>query len=76
MLGNANGIFAGRLAQSFTMQCGVDRAARIDAAVGSKIREAGTGVLDYERTLESIRLCGALRDAKSAEIGTALMRAR
>lgn len=72
LLGNANGIFAGRLAQSFATQCGADRAARIDAAVGGKIREAGAGVLDYERTLEGIRLCGALRDAKSAELGAAL----
>lgn len=75
VLDGANGIFAGRVARSFALQCGVDRAAKIDAGVGRQIRAAGTGVLDYERTLEQIRLCGALRDAKSAELGTALTRA-
>ncbi|WP_085810936.1 M1 family metallopeptidase [Sphingomonas sp. TZW2008] len=76
VLGSANGIFAGRVARAFATQCGVDRAAQIDAAIGARIRADGNGVLDYERTLENIRLCGALRDAKSAELGTALRQAK
>ncbi len=75
VLASANGIFAGRIARTFAVQCGVDRAAKIDAAVGKQIRASGAGVLDYDRTLENIRLCGALRDAKSVELGTALTRA-
>lgn len=76
LLAGSNGIFFNRIARSFAMQCGADRAARIDAAVGDRIRAAGAGVLDYDRTLEEIRLCGALRDAKSAEVGAALARAK
>jgi hypothetical protein len=73
LLAGGNGIFlTSRLPQALATQCGADRADRIDAKVGALIRKADVGVLGYERTLESIRHCGVLRQAKSAEIAAAL----
>ena len=73
LLASGNGVFiTSRLPGAVGAQCGADRAARIDAVLGPKVRAANAGVLDYERTLESIRDCGVLRDAKGAEITAAL----
>ncbi|BCA61480.1 hypothetical protein HMP09_0714 [Sphingomonas sp. HMP9] len=73
LLAGGNGIFlTSRLPQALATQCGADRADRIDAKVGALIRKADVGVLGYERTLEVIRHCGVLRQAKSAEIAAAL----
>ncbi|WP_294191067.1 M1 family metallopeptidase [uncultured Sphingomonas sp.] len=73
LVADANGVFIStRLPSAFAAQCGTDRAAAIDAKVGPAVRRANVGVLAYERTLESIRLCGALRDAKAAEITAAV----
>ena len=69
----ANGIFiTSRLPSAFASQCGVDRAASIDAKVGPAIRKANIGILAYQRAIESIRLCGTLKTAKSAEIAAAM----
>jgi hypothetical protein len=73
LVAGANGIFiTSRLPSAFASQCGVVRAASIDAKVGPTVRKANVGVLAYQRALESIRLCGALRDVKLAEIAAAL----
>ncbi len=73
LLADGNGIFlTSRLPQALGTQCGADRADLIEAKVGALIRKADVGVLGYERTLESIRHCGVLREAKSAEIAAAL----
>lgn len=73
LLASGNGIFiTSRLPQALGSQCGVDQADRIDAKVGASIRKANVGLLNYQRTLESIRDCGVLRQAKSAEIAAAL----
>jgi hypothetical protein len=73
LVAGANGIFiTSRLPSAFASQCGVVRAASIDAKVGPTVRKANVGLLAYQRALESIRLCGALRDVKLAEIAAAL----
>ncbi|WP_242185783.1 M1 family metallopeptidase [Sphingomonas sp. CARO-RG-8B-R24-01] len=73
LLASGNGIFlTSRLPAALGSQCGADRAERIDAKVGASIRKANVGLLDYQRTLESIRDCGVLRQAKAAEIASAL----
>ncbi len=69
----AGGIFVvSRLPQAFGLQCGADQADRIDAKVGAAVRKTKVGMLNYLRTLESIRHCGVLRQAKAAEIAAAL----
>lgn len=73
LIAGANGVFiTTRLPNAFASQCGADRAAAIDAKVGPAIRRANTGLLAYERTLETIRLCGSLRDARGAAITAAV----
>ena len=73
LVAGANGIFiTSRLPSAFASQCGVDRAAAIDAKVGSAVRQSNVGLLAYQRALESIRLCGKLKTAKAAEIAAAL----
>jgi hypothetical protein len=73
LVAGANGIFiTSRLPTAFASQCGVDRAASIDAKVGSGVRKANAGLLAYQRALESIRLCGTLKAAKLTEIAAAI----
>ncbi|GAA0311814.1 M1 family metallopeptidase [Sphingomonas oligophenolica] len=73
LLAGGNGIFiTSRLPQALAFQCGADRADRINSLLGPKVRAAGAGVLTFERTIESIRHCGDLRAAKSAEIAAAI----
>ncbi|MEP7005059.1 MAG: M1 family metallopeptidase [Sphingomonas bacterium] len=73
LLAGSNGIFiTSRLPQALAYQCGADRADRINSLLGPKVRAAGAGVLTFERTIESIRHCGDLRAAKSAEIAAAI----
>jgi len=70
---DGNGIFiTSRLPQAFGGVCSADQAARIDAKIGAAIRASGNGVLNYERTLESIRHCSVLKQAKSDEIAKAI----
>ena len=73
LVAGANGVFiTSRLPSAFSSQCGADRAAAIDAKVGPAVRKANVGLLAYQRAIESIRLCGALRTAKAAEIAAAV----
>lgn len=68
-----NGIFTtSRLPGMFGLQCGADRADRLDRTLGPKVRAANAGVLEFERTVESIRHCGVLREAKQTEINAAI----
>ncbi|MGY2736300.1 M1 family aminopeptidase [Sphingomonas sp. UYP23] len=68
-----NGVFiTSRLPGALGSQCGVDRAAKIETVLGPKVRAAESGVLEFERVVESIRHCGALRDAKAGEIAAAI----
>lgn len=76
LIAGANGVFiTTRLPSAFASQCGADRAAAIDAKVGPAIRRANVGLLAYQRTLETIRLCGSLRDARGADITAAVTQA-
>jgi len=73
LLAGSNGIFiTSRLPQALAYQCGADRADRINSLLGPKVRAAGAGVLTFERTIETIRHCGDLKAAKSAEIAAAI----
>lgn len=73
LLASGNGVFiTSRLPQALSSQCGADQADRIDARVGPTIRKANVGLLNYRRTLEGIRHCGVLRQAKAGEIAAAL----
>ena len=73
LVAGGNGIFiTSRLPQAFSLQCGDAKANEIDGKVGAAIRKSGTAILNYERTLEGIRLCGVLRDAKGAELAAAI----
>ncbi len=72
-----NGIFTtSRLPGMFGLQCGADRADRIEATLGPKVRAANAGVLEFQRTVENIRHCGVLRDAKQGEMNAAILAAR
>jgi aminopeptidase N len=72
-LATGNGIFfASRLPSAFNFQCGVEESARIEKMLGPSVRKAGTGLLQFQRTVEQIRNCGILKQAKGAEIAAAL----
>ena len=68
-----NGIFlTSRLPGMLANQCGVDKAARLQAELGPKVKAVGAGELEFARTVESVRHCGDLKTARSAEIGAAI----
>ena len=72
-MASGNGIFlTSRLPAMLGNQCGVDKAARIEAELGPKVRAAGAGELEFQRTVEQVRHCGDLKTAKSAEIAAAI----
>ncbi len=61
-----------RLPQTF---CSVQKAAEIERALRAKVAAAGRGDLGFLRTVEQVRSCGLLKEAKSAELATALKQA-
>ncbi|RVU05131.1 M1 family peptidase [Novosphingobium umbonatum] len=67
LLGGSGGIFlASRLPQVFAGYCSVEKADAIAKDFAPKL--AGkTGALELERTIERVRSCGKLKDARSAE---------
>jgi hypothetical protein len=72
-LTSGNGIFiTSRLPGMFNSQCGTEAAERVEKTLGPKVMKMNSGVLEYRRTLERIRDCGILKQAKSAEIAAAL----
>jgi hypothetical protein len=72
-MANGNGIFlTSRLPALLANQCGVDKAARIEAELGPKVKAIGAGELEFERSVEQVRHCGDLKTAKAAEIGAAI----
>jgi hypothetical protein len=73
LAGGGNGIFVtSRLTSALRYQCSADRAAQVDKVLGPKIRAANKAVLDFERTVETIRHCGDLKAAREADLATAL----
>jgi hypothetical protein len=72
LLASGNGIFiTSRLPAAVRFQCGVAAADRIDKVMGPKVRKADVGVLEFERTVETIRDCGMLEQAKGSEVKAA-----
>jgi len=70
---SGNGIFiTSRLPGALSSQCGAAQADRVEKVLGPAIEKADVGVLTFRRTLESIRNCGILKQAKSGEIAAAL----
>ena len=73
LLASGNGVFiTSRLPGMFNAQCSAAAADKVDKVLGPKIMKAKVGVLEYQRTLERIRNCAALKDAKGAEIASAI----
>jgi aminopeptidase N len=71
------GIFSSSGLPSLTgWECATDRADTIERTLAPKIKASGKGELDFRRTMESIRNCAALREARSGEIASALRNAQ
>ncbi|MFL6617301.1 MAG: M1 family peptidase, partial [Povalibacter sp.] len=52
--------------------CSAEKADEIDQLLRPKVRQAGRGELPFNRMLESIRVCGALKNQRAPEMATAL----
>jgi len=73
LLASGNGIFVtSRLPGALNYQCGVEQADRIQSTLGPQIEKEKVGTLEFRRTVERIRDCGILKQAKLAEIDAAL----
>ncbi|HVF16669.1 MAG TPA: M1 family aminopeptidase, partial [Steroidobacteraceae bacterium] len=67
------GIFAATLIPALPeAYCSIDKAAEIDRLLRPRVLKAGRGELPFDRMLESIKVCGTLKNTKSAEIAAAL----
>lgn len=72
-LTSGNGIFlTSRLPSLFSSQCSTEAADRLERTLGPKVMQLNAGVLEYQRTLERIRDCAVLRQAKAGEVAAAL----
>jgi hypothetical protein len=70
---SGNGIFmTSRLPSALNAQCGVPQSERIQKVLGPAVAKADTGLLQFQRTVEQVRDCGILKQAKQAEIAAAL----
>lgn len=70
---SGNGIFfTSRLPSMLRYQCSAARADQMERVLGPKVRALGSGVLDFERTVETVRHCGDLKAARGAELAAAL----
>ncbi|WCT77196.1 M1 family metallopeptidase [Novosphingobium humi] len=76
LLSGSSGIFlASRLPQVFGTFCSVEKSAAIQRDFGARL--AGkTGELELARVIEQVRSCGVLKDARAAEVSTAMVRAK
>jgi len=67
------GIFGATLIPTLPgLYCSEDKAQEIDRVLRPKVQRAGRGELAFNRMLENIRTCSALKTAKGAEIAAAL----
>ena len=72
-LAAGNGIFlTSRLPAILSTSCSAERAAELDAKLGPEVRKIGAGLLDFQRSVESIRRCGELKAARGGELAAAL----
>ncbi len=73
LLASGGGIFmTGRIPGALAYQCGIDQANRIQSVLGPRLEKAQIGTLTFQRTVEKIRDCGILKQAKGAEIDAAI----
>ncbi len=73
LLASGGGIFmTGRIPGALAYQCGVDQANRIQSVLGPRLEKAQIGTLTFQRTVEKVRDCGILKQAKGAEIDAAI----
>ncbi|MGN6154682.1 MAG: M1 family metallopeptidase [Sphingomicrobium sp.] len=73
LLATGSGIFiTSRLPGALNYQCGVEQAERVQSVLGPQIEKVQIGTLEFRRTVERIRDCGILKQAKLAEIDAAL----
>ncbi|MBW8880974.1 MAG: hypothetical protein JF615_05950 [Asticcacaulis sp.] len=71
------GIFSGtKLATLPKSYCSVARADELDSLLRAKVVAAGRGELSFDRTLDQVRDCGVLKDAKTAEVSQAFKDAK
>jgi hypothetical protein len=52
--------------------CSAAKADEIDQLLRPKVKQAGRGELPFNRMLESIRICGALKQQRAGELASAL----
>jgi len=72
-----SGIFsADRLPGLAGNQCGAEQARDIETALRPKVTQYKRGELRLDRTVERVRNCGYLRDARGAELAAALQATR
>ncbi|ESQ89190.1 hypothetical protein ABENE_14555 [Asticcacaulis benevestitus DSM 16100 = ATCC BAA-896] len=71
------GIFsAGRIASLPGRYCSAAKADEVDQIMRPKVKAAGRGELSFDRMLEGMRTCNALKDAKSDELAQSLKAAQ
>ncbi len=71
------GIFsAGRVAGLVSNYCSVEKADEADKLMRAKVQAGGRSTLAFDRTLEGVRDCGALKTARGAEITAAFKSAK
>lgn len=71
------GIFAaGKVASLPGTYCSAEKADEIERIMRPKVQAAGRGELSFNRMLENMRNCSALKDAKGAEVRAAFKAAR
>jgi ERAP1-like C-terminal domain len=67
------GIFSVTIIPSFPQHyCSLEKAQEVDRLLRPRVQKAGRGELPFNRMLEGIQTCGALKTAKTAEIAAAL----
>ncbi len=76
-LSSGAGIFnAGRIASLPGAYCSAEKADEIDSIMRAKVIAAGRGELSFNRMLEGMRNCSALKAAKSGEVNAAFKAAK
>ncbi len=71
------GIFsAGRVAGLVGNYCSAEKAGEADSLMRAKVQAGGRSTLAFDRTLEGVRDCGALKTARSAEVTAAFKAAK
>ncbi len=71
------GIFsAGRVAGLVGNYCSVEKAGEADSLMRAKVQAGGRSTLAFDRTLEGVRDCGALKTTRSAEVTAAFKEAK